>query len=79
MKRSEAVRINPLMKLFWRACAYSKLMKMGIEALRLEVMRGVADIQQGQFTTFATDGEIEAFSDEMIRQGQQGRKALETR
>ena len=42
-------------------------------------MSGVADIQQGQFTTFATDDELEAFSDEIIRQGQQDRKASETR
>lgn len=56
-----------------------KAKEEGIEALRREVMRGVADIQKEQFTTFATDGEIEAFCDEIIRQGQQDRKALETR
>jgi alkylated DNA nucleotide flippase Atl1 len=41
-----------------------------MEALRQEIMRGVDNIQQGRFTTYETAAELEAFSDEIIRQGQ---------
>ena len=47
----------------------------GTEALRREIMRGVDDIQQGRFTTCATEAELEAFSDKVIRQGQGGQNA----
>ncbi|HEY0077720.1 MAG TPA: type II toxin-antitoxin system ParD family antitoxin [Pyrinomonadaceae bacterium] len=47
----------------------------GMAALRREIMRGVEDIQQGRFATHATDSELEAFSEEIIRQGREGRKA----
>jgi antitoxin ParD1/3/4 len=47
----------------------------GMEALRQEIMRGVASIQQGRFTTLTTDAEVEAFSDEIIRRGQEKRSA----
>lgn len=43
----------------------------GREALRREIMRGVEDIQQGRFASISTDAELEAFSDEIIRQGQE--------
>lgn len=43
----------------------------GMEALRQEIMRGVADIQEGRFTAYSTDAELEAFSDEIIRQAQE--------
>ena len=47
----------------------------GMEALRREIMLGVEDIQQGRFTTYTTDAELEALSDEVIRQGQERREA----
>ena len=47
----------------------------GMEALRREIMRGVENIQQGRFTTHSTDAELEAFSDENIRRGQEKRDA----
>lgn len=43
----------------------------GMDALRREIMRGIEDIQQGRFTTYETDAELEAFSDKIIRQGQE--------
>ncbi len=48
-----------------------KAKEEGMEALRREIMRGVEDIRQGRFTTFITDAELESFSDEIIRQGQE--------
>lgn len=47
----------------------------GMESLRQEIMRGVEDIRQGRFTAYGTDAEIEAFSDEIIRQGQERQDA----
>lgn len=47
----------------------------GMDALRREIMRGVEDIQQGRFTAYGTDAELEAFSDEIIRQGQERQDA----
>jgi hypothetical protein len=44
-------------------------------ALRREVMRGVEDIKQERFTTHTTDSELEAFSEEIIRQGGERRNA----
>ena len=52
-----------------------KAKEEGMEALRREIMRGVEDIQQGRFTAHTTDAELEAFSDEIIRQGQERRDA----
>ncbi|HMF57220.1 MAG TPA: type II toxin-antitoxin system ParD family antitoxin [Pyrinomonadaceae bacterium] len=43
----------------------------GVEALRREIMHGIEDIQQGRFAAYTTDAEIEAFSDDIIRQGQE--------
>jgi antitoxin ParD1/3/4 len=37
----------------------------GTEALRREVMRGVEDIEQKRFTTYATAAELEAFSERL--------------
>jgi hypothetical protein len=42
-----------------------------MDALRREIMRGVEDFQQERFASYATDAELEAFSDEIIRQGQE--------
>lgn len=42
--------------------------EQGIEALRHEIMFGIEDIQQGRFTTHATDAELDAFSDKLIKQ-----------
>jgi len=44
-----------------------KAQEEGIEALRREIMRGVEDIEQGRFSTYATEDELEAFSDQIIR------------
>ncbi len=50
-----------------------KAKEAGMGALRREIMRGVEDIQQGQFAGFTTDAALDAFSDEIIRQGQERR------
>ncbi len=47
----------------------------GTEALRREIMRGFEDIQEGRFSTFSTDEELEAFSDDIIRQAKERRDA----
>ena len=52
-----------------------KAKEEGMDALRREIMRGVEDIEQGRFTTYATDTELEAFSEELIRRGQERRNA----
>jgi antitoxin ParD1/3/4 len=52
-----------------------KAKEEGMEALRREIMLGLADIEQGRFTTYTTDEELEAFSDEIIRRGQERRDA----
>jgi antitoxin ParD1/3/4 len=52
-----------------------KAKEEGMEALRREIMRGVEDIEQKRFTAHTTDAELEAFSDEIIRQGQERRNA----
>lgn len=52
-----------------------KAQEKGMEALRREIMLGIEDIRQGRFTTYTTDAELEAFSDEVIRQGQERREA----
>jgi putative addiction module CopG family antidote len=49
----------------------------GKEALRREIMRGFEDIQQGRFSTFSTDDELDAFSDDIIRQAKERRDASE--
>ena len=41
----------------------------GMEALRGEIMRGIKDIQEGRFTAYATDDELESLSEEIISQG----------
>jgi hypothetical protein len=43
-----------------------------INALRKEILRGVIDIQQRRFTSYSSDSELEAFSDEIIEQAQAG-------
>jgi antitoxin ParD1/3/4 len=52
-----------------------KAQEEGMEALRREIMRGVEDVQQGRFATYATDEELEALADQVIRQGQDGLNA----
>jgi antitoxin ParD1/3/4 len=52
-----------------------KAKEEGMDALRREIMRGVEDVEQGRCTTYTTDIELEAFSDEIIRQGQERRNA----
>lgn len=42
----------------------------GMDVLRREITRGVEDIRHGRFTSYASDDELEAFSDEIIRHGQ---------
>ena len=48
-----------------------KAKEEGMDALRREIMRGVEDIEQGRFVTYTTDADLETFSDEIIRQGQE--------
>ncbi|HEV2763327.1 MAG TPA: type II toxin-antitoxin system ParD family antitoxin [Pyrinomonadaceae bacterium] len=48
-----------------------KAKEEGTDALRREIMRGVEDIEQGRFSAFTTDAELEEFSDRVIRQGQE--------
>lgn len=50
----------------------------GNEALRQEIMRGFEDIEQGRFSEFSTDEELETFSDEVIRQARERRDASRT-
>ena len=52
-----------------------KAQEEGMEALRREIMLGVEDIRQGRFTTYATDAELEALSDKIIKRGQERRDA----
>lgn len=54
-----------------------KAQEKGMEALRREVMRGVDDIQDGRFISYVTDDELENFSDEIIRHGQERQDASE--
>ncbi len=46
-----------------------------MEAWRREIMRGVEDIEQERFTACSTDAELEAFSDEIVKQGRERRDA----
>lgn len=56
-----------------------KAQEEGRDALRLEIMRGVEDVQHGRFSTHTTDDEMEAFSEQIIRQGQERPNASEKR
>ncbi len=47
----------------------------GTEALRREIMRGFEDIQEGRFSTVSSDEELEAFSDDIVRQAKEKRDA----
>ena len=47
----------------------------GTKALRREIMRGFEDIQQERFTIISSDEELDAFSDEIIRQAKKKRDA----
>ena len=47
----------------------------GTEALRQEIMRGFNDIQSGRFSTFSTDDELDAFSEDIITQARERRDA----
>jgi hypothetical protein len=46
--------------------------EQGMETLRLQIMVGIEDIQLGRFTSCASDSELEAFSDEIIRERREG-------
>lgn len=52
-----------------------KAQEKGMDALRQEIMLGVEDIRQGRFTAYETDAELGAFSDEIIRHGQERQDA----
>lgn len=52
-----------------------KAKEEGMDALRREIIRGVEDIEQGRFSSHTTNAELEAFSDRIIRQGQERRNA----
>lgn len=52
-----------------------KAQEKGMEVLRQEIMRGVEDIKHERFTYYGTDAELEAFSDKIIRQGQERQDA----
>jgi antitoxin ParD1/3/4 len=54
-----------------------KAKEEGMDALRREILRGVEDIEQGRFTAYGTDAELEVFSEEIIRQGQERRNSSE--
>lgn len=56
-----------------------KAQEKGMEALRQEIMCGVEDIQQGRFTAYGTDAELEAFSGEIISRGQERQDASRKR
>jgi antitoxin ParD1/3/4 len=47
-----------------------KVQEEGLAALRRELMRGVEDTQQGRFSVYATEDDLEAFSDRIVKQGQ---------
>jgi antitoxin ParD1/3/4 len=51
----------------------------GLEALRLELARGIGDIQQGRFTAYATDAELDTLADEIISRGHERRDASGSR
>lgn len=54
-----------------------KAQEQGMDALRQEIMCGVEDIQQGRFTAYGTDAELETLSDEIIRRGQERQASRE--
>lgn len=47
----------------------------GLEALRNEILLGVAAIQEGRFTECDSDEELESFSDGIIKRAQERREA----
>jgi putative addiction module CopG family antidote len=49
----------------------------GMDALRHEILRGVEDIQQGRFTAYQTDEELESLSDKIIRRSGESQKPVE--
>lgn len=48
-----------------------KAREEGIDALRKEILLGFEAIQQGRFTTCESDEELDSFSDDIIRRGQE--------
>jgi antitoxin ParD1/3/4 len=54
-----------------------KAQEEGIEVLRREIMRGLEDIQQGRFSSYATEDELEMFSDQIIKQGHERLNAVD--
>ncbi len=47
----------------------------GTEALRREILRGFEDIQEERFSSVSSDEELDAFSDDIIRQAKERRDA----
>lgn len=45
----------------------------GVEALRGEIMCGFEDVREGHFFAVSSDEELEAFSDDIIRQARERR------
>jgi len=53
-----------------------KAQENGVDALRREIMRGIEDIEQGRFTTYKNDAELDALSDDIIKRGREQRETL---
>lgn len=47
----------------------------GLEALRSEILLGVAAIQKGRFTSCDSDEELESFSDQVIKRAIEKRES----
>ncbi len=50
-----------------------KAKEEGTEALRRELLRGLADIEQGRFSAHTTEDGLEAFSDDVVRRARERR------
>lgn len=53
-----------------------KAQENGVDALRHEIMRSIEDIEQGRFTTYKTDAELDALADDIIKRGRDKRETL---
>ncbi len=50
-----------------------KLSAEELAELRRKIQAGIDDMQQGRYITLKTDADIEAFTDRLIREAQEGR------